>query len=139
MFPLSRLARSTHGVPLSSIFLVRRCWSSDGLMNRVADRMAMPERIEYTCSRKVGLITCLLHELLIQVLTSSSRWSSDGLMCNHHSPQPMGTRGNSRIVLLALDEKHRVCDDFIQARALDKGRGISCVSPPGDDQVVECC
>ena len=56
----------------SCLFLVHIWWSSDGLINHVEDGMTMPESIEYT--RSQSLITGFIHQLLIQVLTSSP-WS----------------------------------------------------------------
>ena len=42
---------NTYGVPFSCTCLVHRWWSSDGLMNCVADRIATSESIAYTCSQ----------------------------------------------------------------------------------------
>ena len=48
--------------------------------------------------------------LLIQVLTSSPRSSSGGLMCNHRSPQIIGMCRSPWTALPALDEMQRVLD-----------------------------
>ena len=55
--------------------------------------------------------------LLIVRTERKNTWRNT-TMCNHHSPQPIGIRRSSRFVLLALDEKHQVCKDFIQARGV---------------------
>ena len=95
-------------------------------MNLVVDGMTMPESIEYTCSQ------------------GRSRYIFGPLVAHPCFDVQLSVRGSSRIALHVLDEKHRVCVDFIQARGvlqslIEKYRGISCGSPSGDDQVVGCC
>ena len=62
---------------------------------------------------------------LLVVHTERKNTWRNTTMCNH----PIGIRRSSRFLLLALGEKHQVCDDFIQARGSHrKGRGLSCGS-----------
>ena len=116
--------------------------SSDGLIIYGAVRMAMPESMEYTCSQ--GRPQYMLGPLVarpssdVQPLVVERRLDVQSSLATAHR---YSRKFNDRIA--GAGEKHRVCVDFIQARgvlvSLMEKRGISCESPSGDGQVVQCC